>query len=79
MKPGGLGGDDFYISWKTASGEWGKPVHLGTEINSAGSDNRPYVTADGKYFFFTSDRRGNRDIYWVDAKILETFRPKGGR
>jgi len=70
-----LGGDDFYISWRTASGTWGDPIHLGPDINSAGSDNRPYVTADGKYFFFTSDRRGNRDIYWVDAWILEKFRP----
>jgi dipeptidyl aminopeptidase/acylaminoacyl peptidase len=77
-KAGGLGGDDFYISWKTASETWGPPVHLGPEINSPGSDNRPYVTADGKYFFFTSDRRGNRDIYWIDARILEKFRPKGG-
>ncbi|MEW6335989.1 MAG: membrane dipeptidase [Acidobacteriota bacterium] len=79
MKAGGLGGDDFYISWRTASGDWGDPVHLGAEINSPGSDNRPYVTADGRYFFFTSDRRGNRDIYWVDARILERFRPKSGR
>jgi len=78
MKAGGLGGDDFYISWKTATGAWGDPVHLGPEINSPGSDNRPYVTADGRYLFFTSDRRGNRDIYWVDARILERFRPESG-
>jgi hypothetical protein len=79
MKEGGLGGDDFYISWRTPSGDWGDPVHLGPEINSPGSDNRPYVTADGRYFFFTSDRRGNRDIYWVDARILERFRPAAAR
>ncbi len=31
---------------------------------------------DGKYFFFTSNKSGNRDIYWVDAKIIKELRPK---
>ncbi|MCK7531924.1 MAG: hypothetical protein MZV63_13345, partial [Marinilabiliales bacterium] len=31
----------------------------GAEVNSAGSENRPYVTRDGKYFFFTSTRNGS--------------------
>jgi len=35
----------------------------------------PYVTLDGKYLFFNSDRSGSWDIYWVDAKIIEELRP----
>ncbi len=26
---------------------------------------------DGKYFFFTSNKSGNRDIYWVDLNFLK--------
>jgi Tol biopolymer transport system component len=75
-KPGGFGYDDFYISFKDSNNKWSEPVNLGKSINSPASDNRPYVTNDGKYFFYTSGRRGNRDIYWVDARFLEQFRPK---
>jgi hypothetical protein len=76
-KPGGFGGDDFYISFKGNNNKWFEPVNLGELINSSASDNRPYVTNDGKYFFYTSSKRGNRDIYWVDARFLDQFRPKG--
>lgn len=47
---------------------------MGEEVNSAGSENRPCVTRDGKYFFFTSTRRGSRDVFWVEAGYLERFR-----
>jgi hypothetical protein len=73
-KPGGLGRDDIYISFRGKDGRWGAPVNLGEEINSAGSENRPCVTRDGKYFFFTSTRNGNRDVFWVDASYFKRFK-----
>ena len=73
-KPGGFGADDFYISFKGGDGSWTAPQNMGEEINSPGSENRPYVTRDGRYFFFTSTREGNRDIYWVAASFLEKFK-----
>ncbi len=73
-KPGGFGGDDFYIAFKDQDGGWTKPLNMGEEINSSGSENRPYVTRDGGYFFFTSTREGNRDIYWVAAAYLDRFK-----
>jgi len=74
MKPGGSGRDDIYIAFKGKDGQWGPPKNLGEEVNSAGSENRPYVTRDGKYFFFTSTRNGSRDTFWVKAEYLERFR-----
>lgn len=73
-KPGGYGADDFYISFRNEDESWTEPVNMGEEINSKGSDNRPYITPDGKYFFFTSTKRGNRDIYWIDIKFIEEFK-----
>jgi hypothetical protein len=32
------------------------------------------VTPDGKYFFLTSKRIGEGDIFWVDAKVIEALR-----
>lgn len=73
-KPEGYGNDDFYISFRNKDLSWSKPVNMGEEINSKDSENRPYVTPDGKYFFFTSTKRGNRDIYWVDAIIFDKLK-----
>lgn len=74
MMPGGLGEDDLYITYKQNDGTWGRPIHLGNEINSEKSDNRPYVTPDGKYFFYTSNKNGNRNIYWVSTNIFSHFK-----
>jgi hypothetical protein len=74
LKPGGLGRDDLYISFKGGDGSWSAPVNLGEEINSAGSENRPCVTRDGRYFFFTSTRDGSRDVFWVATAYLDRFR-----
>jgi len=75
-KPSGKGGDDLYISFKDQENKWCRPVHMGNQINSNRSENRPYITNDGRFFFYTSSKRGNRDIYWVDAKIIEELKPK---
>ncbi|MEM8800852.1 MAG: hypothetical protein AAGF15_12340 [Pseudomonadota bacterium] len=70
-RPDGLGGNDLYISFRTAEGNWGTAVNMGDTINTPGLDFCPMVTPDGENFFFS--RAG--DIYWVDAKIIDTFRP----
>ncbi len=72
----GYGGFDLYITFQKSDGRWTEPVNMGEGINSSAYDWVPYVTADGKYFFFNSTRSGSWDIYWVDAKIIEVLRPK---
>lgn len=66
----GFGRGDLYISFKKADGNWTKSMNMGEEINTNHHELCPFVTKDGKYFFYTS----NQDIYWVDAKILERYR-----
>jgi len=75
-KPGGYGADDFYISFRNEDSTWTTALNMGEEINSSGSENRPYITADNKYFFFTSTKRGNRDIYWIETKFIEDLKNK---
>jgi hypothetical protein len=53
---GGYGAGDIYVSHRRSDGAWGEPVNLGPEVNGPAEENRPSVTPDGRYFFFTSDR-----------------------
>jgi len=73
-RPGGFGGYDLYISFRTQDGLWMEPVNMGEGINTAGAEFRPSVTPDGKYFFFTSDRTGIGEIFWVDTGIIQSLK-----
>jgi len=66
----GHGAGDLYISFRKADGSWSNPKNMGDTINTPGHELCPFVTADGKYLFYTS----RQDIYWVDAKVIDTFR-----
>ena len=69
-RPGGCGNADIYISFRKEDGSWTEPVNIGKKVNSPYDEYIPAVTPDGKYFFFTSNKSGNREIYWVDARII---------
>jgi outer membrane protein OmpA-like peptidoglycan-associated protein len=48
----------IYSSLKTKEG-WSTPVLLDEAVNTPGANNQqPFVTPDGKYLFFCSDRKG---------------------
>lgn len=66
-RPENIGSADLYISFRKKDGSWNDPDHLGDKINTEGWEGCPFVSRDGKYFFFT--REG--DIYWVSTKIFQ--------
>ena len=74
-RPGGFGTVDMYVSFRKEDGSWTEPKNLGEAINSASRDFIPSVTADGRFFFFRSEKSGRGDVYWVDAKVIEKSRP----
>jgi len=73
-RPNGFGKGDLYVSYKNKNETWTKAKNLGSKINSKETDYCPKVSPDGKYFFYTSRKSGNGDIYWVNAKIIESLR-----
>lgn len=79
-KENGYGDADIYISFKQKDGTWGNGINLGDKINTDAWEASPSITPDGKYLFFSrnvgSDDYENVDVFWVDAKIIETLRPK---
>ena len=75
-RPGGHGKDDMYVVFARDGGGWTAPVTLGEAVNSPDQEYIPSVSRDGRFFFFTSNTSGQRDIYWMDASIIERLRPK---
>ncbi|TAK50526.1 MAG: hypothetical protein EPO28_00165, partial [Saprospiraceae bacterium] len=62
-RPGGYGGYDLYVSYKTG-GTWSAPENLGPAINSLGNEISPFN--DGTSLYFSSDYHrgfGGFDIF----------------
>lgn len=55
-RPGGFGSGDIYISYRESDGVWSEPRNLGTAVNTDANERYPYVSPDGKFLFFVSDR-----------------------
>jgi len=76
----GYGDSDIYISFRQQDGSWGDAINLGDKINTGAWEAAASVTPDGKYLFFNrnmgTSNYENVDIFWVDAQIIETLRPK---
>nr|NQU89566.1 PD40 domain-containing protein [Bacteroidota bacterium] len=52
-----FGGMDYYIVFRNEDDTWEDPINLGNKINTNGSEEySPYVSPDGRYFFFMSKR-----------------------
>lgn len=58
----GYGNNDLYISFRKRDGSWMQAVNMGKMINTQAEEVCPVVTHDGKYFFFSSDRRKIKSI-----------------
>lgn len=68
----------LFISFKDSKGNWTEAKDMGESINSENA-GWPYVSPDGKYFFFVSSKDNDSwfyKVYWVDAKIIEELKPK---
>ena len=70
---------DIYVSFKNKDGSWTPAARLDDSVNSGANEIAASVSPDGKYLFFESPRSGTICIYWVEARILEAFRPKTSR
>jgi hypothetical protein len=75
-RPEGFGEIDLYVSFHKKDGSWTPAVNLGNSINSSAYDWIPFISDDGKYLFFISNRTGNYDIYWIEARVIEKFKTK---
>lgn len=63
-KKGGVGAMDIYKSQRNEKGEWGVAENLGEGINTPLNEDTPFVSADGKKLFYSS--QGHKNIGGYD-------------
>jgi len=68
------GGGDLYISFRKDDKSWAQAINMGPEINSAFTEYCPNISPDGKYFFFTSNKKGTEDLYWISTDIFKKLK-----
>jgi len=65
-RAGGYGGLDIYISEIQQDGTWGKPINLGSAVNTEFDEDGPNINPDGNVLYFSSKGHqgyGGFDIY----------------
>ncbi len=66
-RPGGLGGRDIYRVVKLPDGSWSAPKNLGPTINTANDEDSPFIGADNKTLYYSSngpESMGGFDIFF---------------
>jgi outer membrane protein OmpA-like peptidoglycan-associated protein len=52
------GKSDLYVSFLKPDSTWSAPLNLGGDINTAGTESSPFLAADGRTLYFSSDSLG---------------------
>jgi len=61
-RPGGYGDYDLWVTTRpTMDDEWGEPMNLGPEVNTADLEAVPKISNDGSTLYFQSNRPGHID------------------
>lgn len=59
----GANGKDIYLMRKLPNNTWTKAINVGENINTAGDEDYPFITADGKTLYFCSTKHGSMGGY----------------
>jgi len=69
------GAEDLYVSFKNAAGQWSEARNLGKVINTSFQEVSPWLSADKRYLYFSSNGRkgyGSFDVYFSE-RLDETW------
>lgn len=55
--------EDFYVSKKDSFGNWGKPVNLGSPVNTPYNEGTAAINAGGNFIFFACCNRPQANTY----------------
>jgi hypothetical protein len=61
-----FGSGDIYFSKRSSNNQWSTAINVGSKINTPTYEYCSYITADEKYFFFSS----NFDVKWIQLSAL---------
>jgi WD40-like Beta Propeller Repeat len=77
-RKGDRSGTDIYVT-KMVGKTWSTPVLVSDSINTKGRETTPYITADGRFLFFSSDGHkgmGGYDIFVSENNGKTWSKPK---
>ena len=63
---------DLYVSFKLDDDSWSEAIAFDASINTPYQELCPFVSADGRFLFFTH----KQDLYWVSADIIALTRER---
>ncbi|NIM99876.1 MAG: hypothetical protein GTO24_17910 [candidate division Zixibacteria bacterium] len=66
-------GSGLYISFRKDDMSWSRAVYMGGVFGK--ETLLTTMSPDGKYLFFTGRREGRKGVFWINARILEEFKP----
>lgn len=69
------GGRDLYVSFLQDDGKWSEPKNLGNDINSAASEQSPFLAPDNETLYFSSggfSGYGGADIF-ISRRLDDTW------
>jgi len=77
-RPGGYGGHDMWMARRASlSVPWQAPVNLGPMVNGPGGDYIPRISADGRTFYFWSNRGAGHDVWQAPIIPIVDFNGDG--
>lgn len=71
-----FGDKDLYVSFKLGENQYSKPINLGPLLNSAGNEGSPFLAADNKTLYFSSNGHpgyGEEDIF-VTTRLDDSWK-----
>jgi len=74
-RPEGEGGNDIYVSFLNVDNTWSEPKNIGKIINTANIETAPFLAADNKTLYFSSNGHrgyGDKDIF-VSTRLDDTW------
>jgi len=72
-RPGGFGGKDIYRIRKLPDGTWSKALNLGPTINSSDDEESPFIGADNKTLYFSSNGKNSMGGYDIFVSQINTL------
>ena len=70
-RPGGLGGKDIYRVRRLPDNQWSIPENLGPTINTPYDEDSPFIQADGRTLYFSSNGHSTMGGYDIFKSKLE--------
>ncbi len=78
-RPGGQGRADIWVTRRDAQGQWQPPTNLGPRLNTPGEDLGPFIHANGRTLFFSSDGHvgmGGLDLFTTERTDSNWVSPR---